>query len=83
MRRAKTHPGAGDRRQRAKAARRRARVTGSTRGKRRGPVTRAMGRVAAEREGMDRIIAMGDVIARELEGRGVRLGARWRGGRRV
>lgn len=59
----------------AKAARRRKRTSGPSRGNVRGPVTRAMGRAELERIGRERYLAMSAAITGQLEERGVRVRA--------
>lgn len=58
-------------RREAKAARRRKRTAGPTRGKVRGPVTRAKRRAALMNEGERRILLIGQGIRQQLEARGV------------
>lgn len=65
-------------RREAKAARRRKRTTGATRGKVRGPITRAKERADLERRGQDRLLAMSHDITAQLGARGVRVRARRR-----
>jgi hypothetical protein len=71
-------PAVRHRRMEAKRARRRARTSGPSRGKVRGPVSRATGRAALMREGERKLLAISEEIGRQLRKRVAESSRRWK-----